>query len=95
MNVLGVIMNDDKNFALIAWIKKEQEKERSHQEKKALTRDDEDKLYLEMIGMILHKVNHKQQIILLNLARIKMEGKNLSDGQRSFITGLFYTERAM
>jgi hypothetical protein len=85
----------DNNYALIAWIKKQQEKEQAHREKNVIKRNEDDGLYLEMIGMILHKVNHKQQIILLNLARAKMEGKNLTDGQRSFITGLFYTERAM
>lgn len=78
--------------ALFAWIARDQEERREHELKKAIRRFEEDKHYMKLIVDCLtkFKCTKKEKIMLLNFARVNKDGRNLSDGQRSVITGIYY-----
>jgi len=82
---------DDNNFALFAWIKKDQEERRRHTEKMALKYAEDDKHYLNLIGVLVKlKLSNKEKIFLNSLLSHKKDGRNWSNAQRSAIAGMYY-----
>jgi hypothetical protein len=80
-------------FALIRWIKAEQEKERKHQEYWALKNAEDDKQYLAYMAQVVPLwINLKkyEQTLLMNFHQWKDSGRNFTPQQRSAIAGMYY-----
>ena len=79
-------------MALWIWIKKDQEERKKHAEYMARKNARDDQQYMKLIVDCLtkFKCSRKEKIMLLNFARVNKEGRNLSTGQRSVITGIYY-----
>lgn len=84
-------MSDDMNFALINWIKKDQEERRQHQAKMVKRNERDDQLYLGLIKELIKlDIKAKDRQMIANFLRHKKEGKNWSPAQRSVITNIYY-----
>ena len=83
---------DSNNFLLFRWLKRQQEEAEQYAKERAEIRNKEDNQYyinyLKHI-LVLRRYNKKELIILLNLIRWNMEGRNFTDSQRSVI-GMLY-----
>lgn len=87
-------MSDNSDFALIAWIKRDQEERQEHQEKMVQVRKDEDELYLRQLKELMtekwKELKVKERQFVVSMVKFKKEGRNFTDAQRSAISGLFY-----
>ena len=79
-------------MVLFMWIKRDQEERKKHAEYMARKNARDDQQYMQLIVNCLtkFKCSRKEKIILLNFARVNKEGRNLSTGQRSVISGIYY-----
>ena len=83
--------NQEMDFSLIAWIKKEQQEIQEHQQKMALKYSKEDRLYIDMMAKLIPlPLKTKERIMVFNFLRHKKDGKVITPAQRSCITNLFY-----
>jgi hypothetical protein len=82
----------DLPFALIAWIKKQREKEEAHLASMAKRNAKDDELYVKLMIELLTeaKLTIKERILTINLLNVKHEGRNLSCGQKSAVASLYY-----
>ena len=86
-------MSEDIPYALIRWIKAQQEKEEAHKRDRAIRNFKEDKeYYIKYISELVgnwNKLRVKEKEILSNLMRQHQEHRNFTGPQRSLITGLY------
>ena len=88
---------DANNFLLFKWLKRQQEEaERYAKERAEIRNKEDDDYYVNYLKHILitRKYNKKELVILLNLVRWNMEGRNFTDAQRSVI-GVMYSKYAL
>ena len=87
-------MSDELPFALMNWIKKQQREKAEHAEYmvKKNARDDETylKLMIELITRL--PMTLRERTIIISLLQAKSDGKNLTLGQKSLITGIYYNK---
>ena len=88
-------MSEELPFALMLWIKREQEKEEKHKEAMVKRTEKEDDIFTRMLTT-LEKLNlkPKEMIMVKNFIRHKVDGKNFTTAQRSVITSIFYNHVA-
>jgi hypothetical protein len=86
-------MSDDNggDFALMAWIKRDQAEKEEHAEKMAVKNQKDDLQYLELLkDCFKRKLSKKEYIMCCNMLRYKATGKNFSPAQRSVIASIAY-----
>lgn len=81
-------------FALLAWIKRQQEEKRLHAEYMVKRNAKDDEYYLQlMIELITElKMTLKERTLVTSLIQTKRDGKNLTTGQKSLIAGMYYSK---
>ena len=86
--------NEDKEFfILLAWLKKQREKDDKHRQYRAYKAKEEDVIYVNMITETVkkwHQIRSQDKIMLCNFARWKNDGRNFTPPQRSVITQIYY-----
>ena len=88
-------MSEQLPYQLMAWIKKDQEERKQHQEKMALKYAEDDKVFMNLIKTLIKlDLNSKEKLFICSLLRHKKQGKNWSPGQKSAIANLFYKKSA-
>lgn len=84
--------NTDIPFQLMAWIKRDQEERRAHNEKMVIKHYKEDEEFMRLISFLVRdwkKLKVKEREIIAGLARQRDAGKNITPAQRSMITGMW------
>lgn len=82
----------DNNFALIAWIKREQEEKAAHQAKMVVKNYKEDKEFLNLVKAIVKSwklIKVQERIFVTNMVKHHEEGLNLTVRQRSELTRIW------
>lgn len=84
--------NNDIDFTLLAWIKRDQEERLRHQDAMVKRRAEEDELYIKQVKELVTecKLSRKEITFMMNMLSHKKEGKNFTPAQRSAITNMFY-----
>jgi len=88
-------MSEDNGFALIAWIKRDQEERREHESKMALKNWKDDEIYLDFIKTIIKLgLPPREYTMIVNILRHRKDGKNWSPAQKSVIANIYYKHTA-
>lgn len=85
-------MSKELPFALINWIKREQEKEAKHKESMLKRHVQEDKEYMRYISFLVRdwaQLKYKEKELVSNFARHYEDGKAFTAKQRSAIVGIY------
>lgn len=85
-------MDNELPFALLRWIKAQQEDERRHREKMALRNYQEDKEFARLMSFIVRywpKLKQYERLMILRLTEQHDNIKCLSPAQRSVIVGMW------
>lgn len=84
--------NQDLPFALLRWIKAQQEDERNHREKMALRNYQEDKEFARLMSFIVQywgSLKQYERLMILRLTEQHASIRCLSPAQRSVIAGMW------
>jgi cell division FtsZ-interacting protein ZapD len=86
--------NQELPFALLAWIKRQQEEKRQHAEYMVKRSAKDDEHYLKLMIELITKLSMttRERITVTSLLQAKHDGKNLSTGQKSLIAGMYYNK---
>ena len=79
-------------FQLLAWIKREQEKERKHQEMMVKKNREDDKQYMRFISFLIRDwklLNRKEKEMVIAFAEWYEKARNFTVKQRSAIAAMY------
>jgi hypothetical protein len=79
-------------FALMRWIKAQQEKERKHQEVMALRNAKDDQHFIGFIRLVAPRwteLKTYERTLISNLVQWKEDGRNFTPQQKSAISGMY------
>ncbi len=84
--------NDQSNFALIMWIKKDQAERAEHRAKMVMKNHKDDAEFMSLIKPMVpawSKLKVGERTFVMNMVRHRDEGRNLSPAQRSELTRIW------
>ncbi len=84
--------NQDLPFALLRWIKAQQEDERNHREKMAIRNYQEDKEFARLMSFIVHhwpKLKQFERLMILRLTEKHENIRCMSPAERSVIVNMW------
>lgn len=84
--------HENDSYGLLAWIKKDQEERRQHQEKMAIRNYKDDQVYMKHLAELVAsyaKMHVRDRQLLVSMIRWHREGRCFSTKQRSAIASMY------